>query len=302
MYIKLALRNVKRSAKDYLIYMLTLILTVGLFYGFLSITSPSYNSRLPIQMNLEYFSLREGGYTVADSVNIETYFLKDSDFDIYLVEDMPVLAVSLSDFNAVLRLDNQESITLPDGSFAIAWENTALPDEIEQFEREHPTIQVGENIFSRIPGADYQVDAGTDLFANKKKAVYILPDVVCDTLTLATSGYNMKTTQPLSYDFAKKMAADIAEWLNGSGAFVHFKTLEHNEGISNSLMIRLGGTYTSLVLIIICLTVLALQQLTDATEHKQRFGIIGNLGVDQRQIGKYIKQQMSVLCCCCNNC
>lgn len=56
MYIKLALRNVKRSAKDYLIYILTLILSVGLFYGFLSITSPFYNTRLPIQMNLEYFS------------------------------------------------------------------------------------------------------------------------------------------------------------------------------------------------------------------------------------------------------
>ncbi|GAA5554320.1 hypothetical protein Rgna01_24600 [Mediterraneibacter gnavus] len=35
MYAKLALRNVKRSAKDYLIYVITLILSVGLFYGFM---------------------------------------------------------------------------------------------------------------------------------------------------------------------------------------------------------------------------------------------------------------------------
>ncbi|HEX3028370.1 MAG TPA: ABC transporter permease, partial [Clostridia bacterium] len=56
MYVKLALRNVKRSAKDYLIYVMTMVLSVGLFYGFLSITSPIYNSKLPIQMNLAYFS------------------------------------------------------------------------------------------------------------------------------------------------------------------------------------------------------------------------------------------------------
>lgn len=43
MYAKLALRNVKRSAKDYLIYVITLILSVGLFYGFMSIASPYYN-------------------------------------------------------------------------------------------------------------------------------------------------------------------------------------------------------------------------------------------------------------------
>ena len=53
MYTKLALRNVKRSAKDYLIYVITLILSVGLFYGFMSIASPYYNESLPVKINLE---------------------------------------------------------------------------------------------------------------------------------------------------------------------------------------------------------------------------------------------------------
>lgn len=53
MYAKLALWNVKRSAKDYLIYVITLILSVGLFYGFMSIASPYYNESLPVKINLE---------------------------------------------------------------------------------------------------------------------------------------------------------------------------------------------------------------------------------------------------------
>ena len=52
MYAKLALRNVKRSAKDYLIYVITLILSVGLFYGFMSIASPYYNESLHVKINL----------------------------------------------------------------------------------------------------------------------------------------------------------------------------------------------------------------------------------------------------------
>lgn len=244
--------------------------------------------------------LEKNGYTIADSANVGTYFLKDSDFNIYLVEDMPILAVSLSDFNSILRLDNQEAITLPDGSFSVAWENTALPYEIEQFGKEHSSIQIGENIFKKAFGSDYKVDMGTGIFADKKKVVYILPDAICDSLTLATSDYNVNTTQPLSYDFAVKLEKEITEWLNSTGTIskgsggVQLKTLDYNEGISNSLMIRLGGSYTSLVLIVICFTVLALQQLTDATEHKQRFKVIGNLGLDQKEIGKYIRQQMSV--------
>ena len=44
MYAKLALRNVRRTARDYLIYVVTLVLTVGMFYGFFSLVSPYYNA------------------------------------------------------------------------------------------------------------------------------------------------------------------------------------------------------------------------------------------------------------------
>ena len=37
MYAKLALRNVRRTARDYLIYVVTLVLSVGMFYGFFSL-------------------------------------------------------------------------------------------------------------------------------------------------------------------------------------------------------------------------------------------------------------------------
>lgn len=42
MYTKLALRNAKRAAKDYLIYLVTLTICVTLFYAFLSISSRYY--------------------------------------------------------------------------------------------------------------------------------------------------------------------------------------------------------------------------------------------------------------------
>lgn len=52
MYVKLAIRNVKKSMKDYLIYMVTLILCVGLFYSFMSICSKYYMSKLPVQYDM----------------------------------------------------------------------------------------------------------------------------------------------------------------------------------------------------------------------------------------------------------
>ena len=42
MYAKLVLKNAKRSAKDYLIYIVTMTICVALFYSFLSISSRYY--------------------------------------------------------------------------------------------------------------------------------------------------------------------------------------------------------------------------------------------------------------------
>ena len=53
MYAKLALRNVRRTARDYLIYVVTLILSVGMFYGFFSLASPCYSAALPVPIHLE---------------------------------------------------------------------------------------------------------------------------------------------------------------------------------------------------------------------------------------------------------
>lgn len=39
LYFRMILRNAKRSARDYLIYFVTMTLCVTLFYGFLSVTS-----------------------------------------------------------------------------------------------------------------------------------------------------------------------------------------------------------------------------------------------------------------------
>ena len=53
MYAKLALRNVRRTARDYLIYVVTLVLSVGMFYGFFSLASPYYSASLPVPIHLE---------------------------------------------------------------------------------------------------------------------------------------------------------------------------------------------------------------------------------------------------------
>ncbi|MFQ9409767.1 MAG: hypothetical protein ACLR1T_00195 [Evtepia gabavorous] len=56
MLCKLILRNVHRSARDYGIYLVTLILSVGMFYGFLSLSSSHYQAALPARSIWSFWS------------------------------------------------------------------------------------------------------------------------------------------------------------------------------------------------------------------------------------------------------
>ena len=57
MLCKLILRNVHRSARDYGIYLVTLILSVGMFYGFLSLSSSHYQAALPRSVSYTHLTL-----------------------------------------------------------------------------------------------------------------------------------------------------------------------------------------------------------------------------------------------------
>ena len=56
MYGKLILRSARRSVQDYLIYLVTLTLCVGLFYAFLSISSRYYHPALGAEFDLSYYN------------------------------------------------------------------------------------------------------------------------------------------------------------------------------------------------------------------------------------------------------
>lgn len=53
MYAKLALENVKKSTKDYLIYIVTLTACISMFYAFLSISSNYYEPNIGAEFNLD---------------------------------------------------------------------------------------------------------------------------------------------------------------------------------------------------------------------------------------------------------
>ena len=233
---------------------------------------------------------------VKDKAEINSYYINETDE----LKKKPILAIAVSDYNKLLCMSGETPIVLPDDSFALQWEKKVIQNDMDAFDKEYPILQVGEIKLNKLYNGNFQVSVGMGLFTGNVKAVFILPDYVCKELKIATNYYVANLATPISVEKAVKIDEDISLWLNylsgqyqGDG-YIRIKTLQLMQGISYTLMQRLGSTYISLVLIIVCASILALQQIMDVSEHKKRFSIIKKIGIGEKETGYIIRKQVGI--------
>ena len=261
---------------------------------------PSSENELPKDtLDYDYITdyLQEHDYSIENIATGELYLLQPDDIA-QNIKKVPLLAVPLSSYNQLRALSGLPAITLGENEFGVVWSFDTLPSTIAQYDKDVQSIRAGVTTLNKMQGADYQDPTGMVVFTSKMQAVYIIPDTMCKNLLMATSFYAANTDNELSFDFAEQFDREMLIYQNGLERFqenqiyVRLSTLQDNEGISNSLLLRLVGTYTALVLIVICFTILSVQQLTDAIEQKKKFQIISKLGVEGKEQGRYVRQQM----------
>lgn len=75
---------------------------------------------------------------------------------------------------------------------------------------------------------------------------------------------------------------------------IRLRTLQINSTKANNFVLQASLIYGAVVLMVICLTILSLQQLLDADKYKYRFGVLRKLGVEEQRIGKLVLKQLGV--------
>ncbi len=233
---------------------------------------------------------------VNDKAEINSYYINETDE----LQRKPILAITVSDYNKLRVMSGETPVTLPDDSFALQWEKKVIQSDMDKFDREYPILQIGEIKLNKLYNGNFQVSVGMGLFTGNVKVVYILPDYVCKELKVATNYYVANLAEQINIKKAVKIDEDIGSWLNylsgqyqGDG-YIRIKALQLVQGISYTLMQRLGSTYISLVLIIVCAAILALQQIMDVSEHKKRFSIIKKMGIGEQETSYIIRKQVGM--------
>ena len=104
---------------------------------------------------------------------------------------------------------------------------------------------------------------------------------------------------PEKYPYARELEQVFTEQYpeladTGVAYSIRLSTLQINSTRAGNFVLQAAMLYGAVVLMVICLTVLSLQQLLDAGQYRYRFSVLRKLGVEERNIRKLVLKQLGV--------
>lgn len=312
------------TSKTMTLICLTLVFSVFLFVAAPVLTgwSSGYleiRSMYDVQISTRYNDVYEIEDLPKDNYELVTSFLDKKDigtaydctFNLYLPNqadfhnrvkwDFPIVAISLSDYNALREMLGYEQIFLNEGEFTTQWKTISSEEERTEFLSNHTVISTDMGTLSLAENAYHSESIGETVYNSYTDVTYVFPDSICSNLLSVMRNRYVKTQTAIPYKEALSLENIFAQKYpempdNGIGVqyYIRTSTQQINSSIAGNFILQATMTYSAVVLMVICLTILSLQQLLDAAHYKYRFRVLRNLGADQHEAEHLILKQLAV--------
>ena len=250
-----------------------------------------------LQESVEYNSYRMDGLTFGDSLGDSLEYIKNNSTSM-IPYNMPEEIMTISDYNKVARFYGNEEYTLADDEYIIiadydamiAIRNVALANNQELTIFGHtlkPKYQ--ECQYGFVEMASNHINSGIiivpDAVVSGEERSYnsIIGNYYTDSLDEQREiqeQIKSLVKNPLSVEYSLpnvNSKVDISEASIGFGALVTFL-----------------GLYLGIVFLIASVAILALKELTESTDNKERYAMLRKLGADEKMINKSLFRQIAI--------
>lgn len=192
-----------------------------------------------------------------------------------------------------------EPIFLSENEFTTQWQTIATEEERNSFLTEHTSVMTDAGELTISGQLYYEEAIGETVYNSYTNVLYVFPDSVCEKLLPVMRNRYITTSKSISYESARELEqvfSDEYPEITGTGVSyaIRLSTLQINSTKANNFVVQAAMLYGAVVLMVICLTILSLQQLLDAGKYKYRFSVLRKLGVEEAQIGKLVLKQLGV--------
>lgn len=250
-----------------------------------------------LKESVEYNSYRMEGLTFGDSLGDSLEYIKNNSTSM-IPYNMQEEIMTISDYNKIARFYGNEEYTLADDEYMIiadydamiAIRNVALENEQELTIFGHtlkPKYQ--ECKYGFVEMASNHINSGIiivpdDVVSGEERSYNsIIGNYYTDSLDEQREiqeQIKSLVKNPLSVEYSLpnvNSKVDISEASIGLGALVTFL-----------------GLYLGIVFLIASVAILALKELTESTDNKERYAMLRKLGADEKMINKSLFRQIAI--------
>jgi len=216
---------------------------------------------------------------------------KDSEFLYHL--DMPESVMTISDYNKVASKYGKETFTLNDDEYLVT------ADYEDMIKYRNQALQDGVNI--NINGKTYKPkyneikDGFLDMGANHSNTgIFIFPDKALENIKPAhrflIANYNANDDE--TYNKIEEKIANIS--VDNVAIGFYTKTSIYDSAIGIGAIVTFIGLYLGIIFLISSAAILALKELSDSSDNKERYNILRKIGADEKMINKSLLKQIGI--------
>lgn len=202
--------------------------------------------------------------------------------------------VKISDYNKLRELNNEKPIDLKENEVLITSNFSILQSSIEKYMKDNKTIKLDNKTYNIKNKKVIKDNLKTD-FMQDNMFTLIVSDDVCNDKELASSNVNVnfsgKDKEKRETEFSDKIYSyktpdtdyDKMGFVMGNS---RTEIYEGNKGTTTVVLFL--GIYIGIVFLISSMAVLALQQLSEASDSISRYKSLKKLGANTKSINKTI--------------
>lgn len=255
---------------------------------------PEYQAVVKEDYQFRYFNL--SGLKQGD------FIIDDGDMDLNQVKEVPMKALKEDDYNAIMELYSKEDqkLQLGNNQYEIVANLPMSLGEYNEFLKGDSTIALGDTTLTSASGKVIELsvtnDSGNEGFIvvsnNIAKKYGVESDAYFNYLIGDYSGdkeVNEEQFQTLIDNFNQQIQME-----NSFGIKTYTKIELSQSGIGTSALFTFIGLYLGIVFALASGTVLAIEQLSESSDNKERYRILGQLGASKVMINRSLLVQIGI--------
>lgn len=267
------------------------------------------NKKLSEQLNKHGFNVKDYSKEYLDynfytsPVSFVKMFENTSDDflskQIKVMMDSKIPIIKLSDYNKISEMLGRPKVNLDDKEVMFITNLFTLKNPVNEYIKDNKSIRIGNNNFKIHKEYKYE---SIENYSINQSLIFVVGDKYAEgyninrkSLSFTYSGDKEKTEEEVVKK-ADKAIDEIRKGYKDKGIFINgmSKKIEIEISMSNSAMFLYIGLYIGIIFLISNAAVLALNQLSGATESLGRYEILKKLGVSSKMINRSIFIQVFI--------